>query len=665
MSNKLQKILQLLPVRTVPFFACGIILCACGGITAVVMMIAAATAALLAFRFRKTLFASALALLFGMISVTSYIQLVCVPLQNYDGTIQRLTLHITEEYESTGYSYYECNTIIANRPTSLRFYAGQEYAIGDILDADVKLTAIPRNHSAARQTILNASLKEVYNVLTPAFCLSRCIADYRNALQSEIYSYIGGDVGALAQGLLFGNTGGFSTKLYHAAKISGVVHFTAVSGSHFVIIMSVLLELAGDRKRLRSLLAVMLIPLAVIFFGGEPSVVRAGITVFLCNCGPLFSRKAESINSLCIAIFIMTAFTPYVMLDIGFQMSVLGVFGVSVVGPRLSLILRRYTRKLPDLLRSSIDAMAMSACAVICIAPISVPAFGGISLIGVLATLVLTPVFTAALTLAVIFAVTGLTPLLFPLGLLIKVAYHIILFFGSNPLLWMATDFPAAGILALIAAVSLIVAVIFYDESRDIGHVVLVLSVTLFIGLTMMSSSARRKIEFTSNGTSGAALFCVKNEAAVFVCGTGARLADDISDQLLRNGTHSIKHIFATDLDDGGINTLLELSELYPIEAISTNPTAAETLSDVLPNVDILLQSTPSWTIDGITLACAKAGNTDISADIIMYSGYKLSEPAHNANIPIYVSSRQDILPENGINIYDTQYEIELKEYQE
>ncbi len=664
MSNKLQKILQLLPVRTAPFFACGIILCAGGGIAAVVMMISAAIAALLALRFRKALFASALALLLGMVSVSSYIMLIYNPLQEYDGTVQRLSLQITEEYQDTGYSYYKCNTTIAGRLTSLGFYAGTEYDIGDVLDADVKLSAVPHERSAAKQIILSASLKNVYNSYSPDFSLRRSIADYRSALQSEIYSYIGGDVGALAQGLLFGNTSGFSTRLNHAAKISGVVHFTAVSGSHFVIIMSVLLELAGDRKRLRSLLAVMLIPLAVIFFGGEPSVVRAGIMVFLCNCGPLFSRKAESVNSLCAAIFIMTAFTPYVMLDMGFQMSVLGVFGVSVVGPRLALILRRYTRKLPDILRNAVDAMAMSACAVICIAPISVAAFGGISLVGVFATLVLTPVFTAALTLAVIFAVTGLTPLLFPLGLLIKAAYHIILLFGSSPLLWMATDFPAAGILALIAAIFLTVAVIFYDERRDIGQVVFVLSVVISVCLTMITSSARRKIEFASNGTSGAALFCVQNEAAIFICGTGARMADNISDQLLRNGTHSIKHIFATDLDDGGINTIQTLSELYPIGGISTNLTAAETLFEVMPDADILLQDAPSWTIDSITLACAKAGDTDISADIVMYSGYKLSEPAHNAEIPIYVSSRQDILPENGINIYDTQYEIKLKEYQ-
>lgn len=662
MSNKLQKLLQLLPVRTVPFFAAGIILCACGGAAATLLILAAAIAAMLALRFRKTLFASSLALLLGMASVTSYIQLVSIPLRSYDGTVQRLSLYITEEYEDTGYSYYECNTVIGGRLTSLYFYSGTEYTVGDILDADVKLSEIPSERSAARQYILSASIKKVHRLHRPAFSLRRSISEYRSDLQREIYGHIGGDAGALAQGLLFGNTSGFSAELYHAAKISGVVHFTAVSGSHFVIIMSVLLELAGRHKRLRSLLAVLLIPMTVVFFGGEPSVVRAGIMIFLCNCGPLFSRKAESLNSLCAAIFIMTVFTPYVMLDMGFQMSVLGVFGVSVLGPRLALILRRSTRKLPELLRGWIDAVALSTCAVICIAPISAAAFGGVSLVGVFATLVLTPVFTAVLTIAVIFAVSGLSPLLFPLELLIHAAYYIIMFFGSSSLMWLPLDFSAAGTLALIAALALTTAVVFYDERRDIAKSIFVLSVAVSIGLAVISASTRRKIEFASNGTSGAAIVCIKSDAAILICGNGAGLAEEISDQLLRNGTRTIRHITANDLDENGANAIITLGKLYPIQCIAADSSAAAALSTGLPDTEILMRNAETFTIDGISIGCAKAGDSSVTADIVMYYGYKLSEPAHNAGIPIYVSSRQDILPENGINIYDTQYEIKLKE---
>lgn len=626
-----------------------------------ILVISAAALSVLAFRFRRELFASALALLLGMTAISAHILFVCRPLEAYADTSQRLTLHITREYSASGYSVYECSTFIGGRLTKLTFYSGEDYAAGDIVRADVRLTALSYDSSASREQVLKAAIDEVQEHIRPVFSLRRSISNFRSELQQEIAGYISGDAGALAQGLLFGDTSGFSTQLYHSAKISGIVHFTAVSGTHFVIIMSVLLELAGRRKRLRSVLALICVPLAVMFFGAEPSVVRAGIMVFLCNCGPLFSRKSESINSLCIAVLIMTAFTPYVMTDIGFQMSVLGVFGVSVVGPRISRMLRRYTRRLPELLRGAVDAMAISACAVICISPVSAAIFGGASLTGVFTTLVLTPVFTAALALAVVFAFTGLTPLLMPMSLLMYAAYHIIMLFGCDSRLWLVLDFKAAGLLALIAAVSLTIAAVFYDEKRGYATAVLALSVAVSVGLSMISSASRRKIEFVSDGTSGAAVVCIKDEAAILLCGSGGGLDAKLSDCLLKNGTRSIRYISAEELTENGAESLLTLTELYPTELVNANAQTLPTLTEKLPDSKVTSDSIESFTVDGISIACAKAGDTEISADIVMYYGYKLSEPAHNAGIPLYISSRQEILPENGINIYDTQYEIRLK----
>lgn len=657
MSNKLKQILKLLPVRTAPFFAAGILLCAGGGIFSVISVISAVVLSVLAYRFRREMLASALALLLGMLSISAYILLICKPLEAYADISQRLTLHITQEHSAARYSSYECRTLIDGRPATLFFYSDEDYSAGDILRADVRLT----DTAYEINTAIKAAIDEVHEHISPTFSLRRSVAEFRSELQQKISGYIEGDAGTLAQGLLFGDTSGFSTELYHAAKISGVVHFTAVSGSHFVIIMAVLLELAGNRKRLRAVLSLICVPLAVMFFGAEPSVVRAGIMVFLCNCGPLFSRRAESINSLCVAILVMTAFTPYVMLDIGFQMSVLGVFGVSVVGPRITLVSRRYTRRLPEFLRGTVDTIAISACAVICIAPISAAIFGGVSLTGVFTTVVLTPVFSAALALAVIFAFTGLTPLLLPIGLLMKAAYHIIMLFGCDSRLWLVLDLKAAGFLALVAAVSLTIAAVFYDEKRGYALTVLALSVAASIGLSMISSSSRRKIELFSDGTSGAAVVCIKDEAAVLICGSGNGLDIRLADCLLRNGTRTIRYISAEDLTISGADALITIAELYPTEHINTNALTAHTLAEQLRDIRMTADNIDSFTVDGISIACAKAGDTDVAADIVMYYGYKKSEPAHNARLPLYISSRQEILPENGINIYDTNYEIRLE----
>ncbi len=661
MSNKLKQIFKLLPVRTAPFFALGIVLCSMGGTLSVIFILAAVLLSAAAFRFRRELFASALALLLGMTAVSAHILFVCRPLETYAGTSQRLTLYVTECYNGSGYSYCRCSTFVGGRLTELTFYSDTDCSAGDIIDAQVGLTALTYRRSESRPQILKGNIDKIFSHERPAFSLRRSIAEFRTELQQEITGYISGDAGALAQGLLFGDTDDFSSELYHAAKISGVVHFTAVSGSHFVIIMAVLLELAGRHKRLRSVLALICVPLAVLFFGTDPSVIRAGIMVFLCNCGPLFSRKAETINSLCAAVLIMTMFTPYIMLDIGFQMSVLGVFGVSVVGPRIARMLRRYTHKLPELLRGAVDALTISACAVICIAPVSVAAFGGASLTGVFATLVLTPVFTAALTLAVIFAVTGLTPLLVPISLLMHAAYHIIMFFGCDSRLWLTLDFSGAWIFALISAASITVAAVFFDEKHDIAVSVFAVSIAAAVGLSFISSSARRKIEFVSDGTSGAALICIKSEATIILCGSGADSDVLLADRLLRNGSYSIRYINAQQLSENGAAALISLEKMYHTEHIDAASDVLPTLSEHLHETQLSACDAGTIAIDGITIATAKSGDIEVCADIVMYYSYKMSEPAHNATLPLYVSSRQDILPENGINIYDEPYEIKLR----
>ncbi len=626
-----------------------------------VLIITAVLLSVLALRFRREMLSSAIALTLGMTAVSAHILFVCRPLEAYAETSQRLALYVTESYNGSGYSYCKCDAFIGGRLTKLTFYSDADYAAGDIINAQVELELLPYEGSESRQQVLKCSISELYRHDRPVFSLRRSIAEFRAELQQEISGSISGDAGALAQGLLFGDTSKLSAELYHAARISGVVHFTAVSGSHFVIIMAVLLELAGRHKRLRSVLALICVPLAVMFFGTDPSVIRAGIMVFLCNCGPLFSRKAESLNSLCASMLIMTAFTPYVMTDIGFQMSVLGVFGVSVVGPRISCILRRYTRRLPEIIRGAVSAMSISACAVICIAPVSVAAFGGVSLTGVFATLVLTPVFTAALSLAVIFALSGLSPLLIPIGLLMHTAYHIIMLFGCDSRLWLPLDFGGAWIFALISAAALTTAAIFYDQKRDIATCVFALSIAAAVGSSFISASTRRRIEFISNGTSGAAVVCIKDEAAILICGSGSNLDVILADCLLRSGSHSVRYINAGQLAESGAASLLTLERMYHIEHIDAAQDALPTLSEHLHDTTLTAAASDPLVIDGMTITCAKSGDASASADIVMYYGYKLSEPAHNAGLPLYVSSRQDILPENGINIYDKPFKLKLK----
>ncbi|MBQ9947073.1 MAG: ComEC/Rec2 family competence protein [Oscillospiraceae bacterium] len=659
MNKEIRSQLKLLPVRTAPFFAAGIILCADGGIPALIMLLASAVLAGAVFLLCRKAFASALALFFGMAAVMSFSAFVCVPILEADGTTQRLECRIVSRSDYNGYSRYSADANINGHITRITFFADDRYSEGDILTAEMELYESTYNDSPVRQELLNGNIESEISLYRPDISISRAMADFRRELSTEVAVIADEEVGTLAQGLLFGDTSDFPLKLRTASKISGVMHFTAVSGSHFVIIMSVLLQMINSRfKKTRAVASAICIPLAVLFFGAEPTVIRSGIMLFLCNCGPLLARRSDTLNSLCVSVLLMTVFTPYVVLDIGFQLSVAGVFGVSIVGAHLVPMERTLTKKLPSAVRMIIDGAVTSACAVVCTAPISVGIFGGISLSGVFATLALTPVFTAALALGVMFAVTGLSGLLLPLGYVLRAAYYIILFFGSEKWLWLPLDYTGADILALVCAFSLVMVAVAPRIFLDLcGRMFTVLSAAAVI-VSLMITGTQRKIVFTSDGTSGAAVICMQREAVVLISGNASGIETTLTDTLAENGILTLKIVAAPDLNAAGARSLGELYGIYQVSEVITPELSAE---EYIPEDILNLRTVQEISADGLTIACAKAGDTKTTADIVLYSGYKLSEPQCGAEkLAVYVSSRQKELPEGAVNISDRELTINL-----
>jgi len=344
-------------------------------------------------------------------------------------------------------------------------------------------------------------------------------------------------------------------------------------------------------------------------------------------------------------------------------MSVMGVFGVSVVGNRCVRLLNSALRKLPAVIKSFIGAIASSACAVICIAPISISAFGGISLLGALSTVVLSPVFAAALTVAVCFAVTGLGILIAPLGVLMNVAYYIIAFLGQFTGAWLSMDFNYAPVIAWLCATALTAALLIPRKLLSVGTFTAAAAAILNLTLCFFTANDRKMIDFISDGSSGAAVICNRSEATILICGDGARLGNKLSDCLLSHGIQSIELIAAYDLSAASCESLAEICALYPTDTISVSKPAATVLSAALHDTEITTEKIAHINANGVTIACAKTNDTECTADIVLYSGYKQTVPKHGGILPLYISSRQELLPRGGVNIYDTDFEIDLENY--
>lgn len=307
--------------------------------------------------------------------------------------------------------------------------------------------------------------------------------------------------------------------------------------------------------------------------------------------------------------------------------------------------LRRFEFERFKLLAKIKEAAVISLCAMICIAPVSVSCFGGISLVELPASVALAPFFTAAVTLGLVVVVTGLPILAVPLIWVMKGFRWILGVFGGASWAWLPADGAVFVPLAFLSAALLVVGV-FHAEWSKPALQSFALALVLFVCAGSFGVNTRRRIDLVTDGRSGAAIICTRNEASVVVTGSGSGLRSKLFNEFLRCGITRVTLVNAPQLSSNGMAVLEELSELFPMDEIRSPE------SD-MPAADVI-------SVDGSTIACAKAGDVSVSADIVLYYGNTDGVPESSAALPVYISAWQQELPAGGVNIYNEPLRIKL-----
>lgn len=666
--NKDGAVTALFAVRFAPFFAAGM-LCAYFAPEITIVAGALAAAAVFVPKLKKPLRIRAAAFALGAMIMACYTMFFCKPVLAYGGKTVTADFYITETVRSADSSQYIAAVRLDGIRARVRLNGAGTVSVGDTLTAQVKLSASEdrwRTLDMSRGVLLSGYITKQIEIKPSSFSVLRFVSELRDSIKGQLSQYLGGDEEALALSMMFGDDSRVSAKLYDEIRVSGTAHYTAVSGAHFSVFIALLLWfLPIKRERARSAAALMVMVPAVIFFGASASVIRSAVMLAIYFAAPLFNLRAEPLNTLCAAFVIITTVSPGSVLDVGFWMSVLGVFGASAVGARLGKRLRGklYERLHGAALRVCeriIDVMCSSVCAVICTAPISISVFGGISLIGALTTVIIMPLFMGAMAAVFLMGALGIPFPVIPAALLLRAMRVIIGFFGSFDGWWLSFDFTGGAVPALICAAA-VTLMAFLDEK----HLRLCAGITVFsilsaLVLCLYMSYTRSCVEFVSDGNDGAAVICCGDKAAVYVCGSGGGLCGRLSDTLRRNGVKTISVFAAPDLSFTGALAAAELSEIFPIEKLCAN----ESTSDVLArdfDGEMLTGSVQSVSAGGITFSTQKAGK-EITGDVVLVSGYTLKAPECSARLAVYFSSRQNVLPDRCVNAYDERVRFDAPE---
>ncbi len=249
----------------------------------------------------------------------------------------------------------------------------------------------------------------------------------QTSLYKRIYTLFPDPEASLLAGILLGLDNNIPADIQQAFRNTGTAHIIAISGFNITIIAALLVMLFSHffGKRLGSLVAVVGIIGYTLLVGANPSVVRAAIMGTLAILAEELGRRNAALNMLAFVGMIMAAIDPFVLWDIGFQLSFAATLGlVLYAGPLQTAaesILKRY---LPEpVVQKAVGPVTeyflLTLAAQVAILPLTAYYFGQVSLISFLANPFVLPAQPPLMVLS------GLAVLLshvsLPLGKLIAV----------------------------------------------------------------------------------------------------------------------------------------------------------------------------------------------------------------------------------------------------
>lgn len=241
-----------------------------------------------------------------------------------------------------------------------------------------------------------------------------------NAIQASIPSV---REAAVVEALVIGYRDDMSMETMQSYTAAGVVHVLAVSGLHVAIVFALLHQLLFflNRKKHGKLLQSVIILLAIWIFtlvtGLSGSVVRASAMFTFITVGKNMKRPVNMFNILACSATVILLIDPLLLMDVGFQLSYLAVFGIGTLNKYIDQWLPR-ENKIVDYLWKMV---AMSLAAQIATLPLTTYYFHQFPTYFLLANIVVIPAAGILLHLGIaLIAVQFFSPVATFMGKIIE-----------------------------------------------------------------------------------------------------------------------------------------------------------------------------------------------------------------------------------------------------
>ena len=405
--------------------------------------------------------------------------------------------------------------------------------------------------------------------------IQRGIISFKEYIKGILKENLGEDEAELCIGLVIGDRTNLAKDIQEDFKTSNLTHMLAVSGSHFVYIILAVTYINKflKRKRLGQILMIIVIILFMNLTGNTGSVVRSGIMASLGIIASIIHRKSDIWNNMAIAMLIQIILNPYIIFDVGVQLSYGGVIGIVAFNKVVTNSIEQLSNKINNYIKESIS---VTISANIVIIPIMMYTFNTISLSFVISNLLAGAILGIIVlyAFALIFLYIVLHKFISPLFIILNLMLKILIYIAH-----ICSLIPFSKI--YVVTPNLILIILFYlflyllvkkQKSRilskkTIAFFTIVIIILNFIYPVLTSKRDNLEVNFIDVGQGDSTLIRVSNKT-ILIDGGGSSYGEtfDVGEQtlfpyLLDRGINTIDYVIVSHFDSDhcqGLNFIME-----------------------------------------------------------------------------------------------------------
>ena len=152
---------------------------------------------------------------------------------------------------------------------------------------------------------------------------------------------------SLLAGILFGEEDLIPTDVETAFRNTSTSHIIVISGFNITILAALCLNLLKRfLNKWQSTLATLLILIGyTIMVGGDAAVSRAAVMGAMGLIGVLFGRRQTGVNSLMFTAAVLCIVNPFLVHDVGFQLSFVATLGLILFSDPIAKQLQKWLKK--------------------------------------------------------------------------------------------------------------------------------------------------------------------------------------------------------------------------------------------------------------------------------------------------------------------------------